>query len=153
MTEKDLTESAHAMPEELGALGERLVYLMLRLYADRKRVVRVSIVELAQQLGVNRQTVLSHVEKLLEKKLVRRAGHGRYLVYPRPWSIREETYEYLLTVKTGDLVSSAPVIKALWGKTWDEVDDRTQDAVLDAFDQFDGKLWRVRESDGEWVRT
>lgn len=72
---------------DFGSISERCIYLYLRHHADRRGVVRLAMSELAAMLKVNRQTVLKHVEALVQRNLVRRVGHGRYTIYGEPWSV------------------------------------------------------------------
>jgi predicted ArsR family transcriptional regulator len=60
-----------------GSLSERCIYHYLLFHADKKGVFRLAMTELASVLDVKRQTVQKHVDSLIEKRLVRRVGHGR----------------------------------------------------------------------------
>lgn len=137
---------------DFGSISERCIYLYLRYHADRRGVVRLAMSELAAMLKVNRQTVLKHVEALVQRNLARRVSHGRYKVYAEPWTLQGEIHDYLLSLKPGQAVEVDPVSRSVWGIAFQELDDRTMDTLLDAFEPFKGKLFRARDSDNEWLR-
>lgn len=86
---------------DFGSISERCIYLYLRFHADRKGVVRLAMSELAAILKVNRQTVLKHVEALVQRQLLRRIGHGRYRVFAEPWSVESVARQYVGSLEPG----------------------------------------------------
>lgn len=122
MTSRDLVlsvEEGDAL--KFDSISERCVYLYMRFHADRKGVFRLAMTELAAILNVNRQTVLKHVETLLTKHLLRRHGHGRYVVFANPWTLKAEVVALLDSLKPGDEVYPESICRSLYGRAWDEM--------------------------------
>ena len=130
MTSGDLVYSVeHTDQLKLGSLSERLVYLYLRYHADRKSVVRLSMSELASTLEVNRQTILKHVNTLMEKRLLTREGHGRYRVHSEPWSLRNYVQPMLAALNDGDVLDTSELARRAYGEAldWSSEDPRIEE--------------------------
>jgi DNA-binding transcriptional ArsR family regulator len=131
MTSRDAIASLEDTELEFGSLSERLIYLYLRFHADRKSVVRLSMAELAAQLGVNRQTVVKHVDALKERHLVTRQGHGRYRVHAEPWSLRNFAKAMLDELKDGDVFDVNEMARRAYGEPpdWAGDDPRAEEVL------------------------
>lgn len=156
MTARDMVVSAEADDCAIfGSLSEHLVYLFMRLHADRNGVFRLSMTEFAAQHNVNRQTILKHVESLLAKQLVTRQGHGRYRVHAEPWSLRTVAGRYLDTLQAGDEFDTAVFGKLAYGESlpWGDNDPRT-DAIIEYTEKLEraGRL-TFGDRDGEYHKV
>lgn len=151
MTTKAFIDAVESYDLPKMTLAERLIYLYLVRDSDVRHQLRLSQSDLAARLGVTRQTIVKHIESLREKHLVRHTGHGRYCVYPRPWSIDEEVRDYLLTLKPGDVVVPSVVSRALWDMDSADLEDREHTALYGAFNKVVGRLCRLTD-DSDWVR-
>lgn len=162
MTSRDLVVSVEDGPSTpFSSISERCVYLYLRFHADRHGVLRLAMTELAAMLGVNRQTILKHVDTLLAKRLIRRQGHGRYVVYGQPWSVQSEISAYLDSLKPGAEADPDVVSQALYGRSGDDFPTHQLDGtpiedaalwseIIQGFEQHLGT--RIRENrDSLWV--
>lgn len=129
MTSRDAVESLDNTDLEFGSLGEHLIYLMFRHNADKKGIIRLSMVELAAQLRVNRQTVVKHLEGLVKRQLVTRQGRGRYKVHPEPWSAKEIIRKHFLSMTPGDEWSIDDLERIVYSESLDAYDPRFTELV------------------------
>lgn len=157
MTSRDLVlsvEEGDAL--KFSSISERCVYLYMRFHADKRGVFRLAMTELAAILNVNRQTVLKHVETLLTKHLIRRQGHGRYVVFAQPWSLKAEVVAMLDSLKVGDEVDLDPICRSLYGRGRDQMfaDVVCTDAGCDkVYSDHLSEIWdTVLEFDGTRVK-
>jgi DNA-binding transcriptional ArsR family regulator len=139
-----------------GSLSERCIYHYLLFHADKKGVFRLAMTELASVLDVKRQTVQKHVDSLIEKRLVRRVGHGRYRVYREPWSLDAEVRAYLDSLKPGAVIDPTPICLSLWGKVPGEMYGDTPwgpklDSVWAAFGVYEGTRIREDYDSGQFI--
>ena len=157
MTSRDLVVSVEeGDAHRFSSMSEGYVYLYLRYHADRKGVFRLAMTELASLLNVNRQTVLKHVETLMEKRLVARQGHGRYRIHPEPWSIREAARACLAELKEGDELSMSVLARRAYGEDldWGSVDDPREKEVFDYLEKLEAaRMLRYDEMNGTYHRT
>lgn len=151
MTAHDLIRSVETTSTlELDSLSERLVYLYLRYHADKKSIVRLSMSELAADLGVNRQTILKHIRSLLEKHLTTHIGHGRYRVHAEPWSMGVIFTGMLRELNDGDIFNLDDFCQRLYGErvSWSSDDPRADE--IDRFLKIQERLIRIHtDSDGD----
>lgn len=132
MTAKDLIQSVdEGDAHRFTSMSEGYVYLYLRFHADKRGVFRLAMTELASMLNVNRQTVLKHVETLIQKRLVTREGHGRYHVHAEPFSLRDAAKAYRATLKPGDEWWTYEFAKIAYGIEFDaeSTDPRLDEAM------------------------
>lgn len=131
VTKYDLWDSWERddLPEML--LGERLVYMEMRAASGSKGKLRFSAVDLSHKLGVNRQSIIKHVDSLMAKGLVRRESHGRYTVYAKPYSLLDAAKDYRATLKPGDEWNTLDLAEIMWGEQLDpaSMDPRVNEVI------------------------
>lgn len=158
MTSRDLVLSVEeGDAHRFSSMSEGYVYLYLRYHADKKGVFRLAMTELAAMLNVNRQTVLKHVETLMEKRLVARQGHGRYRVHAEPWSIREAARACLAELNEGDELLVSTLAKRAYGEDLDygaAADDPREKELFEYLEKLEkAKMLRYDEMNGTYHRT
>ena len=156
MTSRDLVLSVEeGDPSRFGSMSEGYVYLYMRFHADKKGVFRLAMTELAATLNVNRQTILKHVETLITKRLVRKIGHGRYVVYAEPWSLSSIAKRYMAELKEGSVFDLDVLAERAYGEL---IDHGSNDPRSDEMYNLLSKIERVgllsfNENTGEYFRT
>lgn len=133
MTSRDLVVSVEeGDATRFDSMSEGYVYLYMRHHADKKGVLRLAMTELAGMLGVNRQTILKHVDTLMAKRLVDREGHGRYRVFDAPRTIRDHAADYFASLKVGEEYDSGELYSRVYGRKADyNANDPDLDQVMD----------------------
>ncbi len=101
MTVKSLLEAFEHDELPKLTLAERAVYLYLLRDADKNGALRLSQSDLGARLGVTRQTIVKHIDALIEKRLVSHRGHGRYRVFTAPWSVESVARQYVGSLEPG----------------------------------------------------
>lgn len=159
MTSRELVQSVEEGDAlKFDSISERCVYLYMRFHADKKGVFRLAMTELASLLNVNRQTVLKHVDTLMAKNLVKRTGHGRYVVYAAPMTLERVTLDYLKDLAEGETALSEDVERLFYGDVLPYADspgyDERGDAITEALMACNRRgLLLFNEYSGELTRT
>lgn len=143
MTSRDLVVSVEeGDAHRFSSMSEGYVYLYLRHHADKKGIFRLAMTELAAMLNVNRQTILKHVDTLMEKQLVTKQGHGRYRIHTDPWSFRDIVSAYLNTLDEGQEFDPSALFQAAYAEKPDwSSDDPRVDEVLTYANKLEQAGW------------
>lgn len=147
MTSRDLVVSVEeGDAHRFSSMSEGYVYLYLRHHADKKGIFRLAMTELAAMLNVNRQTILKHVDTLMEKQLVTKQGHGRYRIHADPWSIRDVTKAYLDSLPEGANFDTTRLAEMAYGERLDwSSDDPRADELLEYCIKLERAGWLVAD--------
>lgn len=131
MTVKSLLEAIEHDDLPKMTLAERAVYLYLLRDADKNGALRLSQSDLGARLGVTRQTIVKHIDSLMEKRLVNHRGHGRYRVFTEPWSVESVARQYVAGLLPGAEFDVQRLAVLAYGENndldWDGDDPRVRE--------------------------
>lgn len=101
-----------AMEETFDSAAQRMVYLELAFWADRRGIIRISQVEIASRCLLAPRTVVAQVQALEAVGLIKRLEHGRYAFhFPPPEGSRERASS--VTTKQAGVDAELERLKAL----------------------------------------